>query len=313
MEFGDPIVGTTELIREAIQSPNYEAGIAGWIIRRDGTAEFQDIIVRGDIVASELDINNTVFGGEDRGRLRAFFDSVNLNQQLEWRIGQQNIDDFITGGTPSGASQTSPAEIRHEVRGTEGPELELNSGQFNAQGSANISIFGKAWDGSAEAGISLTPAIGGAVFISNSAALVATRMRHEHLETATDLVHVGTGNWSSGDGLIPFTGTYPQSGVITVTVYFRGSIDVANGIIGMLFEIRDTNAAGTLRYDATANGSKRAEFRHPTASTTASGTITQTVDGLPTSGTMFIRPMYIATNAANATYAHRTMELVPSP
>lgn len=54
MEFGNPIVGTEDLIRTAIKSPNYEAGVAGWIIRQDGTAEFLDIIARGNITADSI-------------------------------------------------------------------------------------------------------------------------------------------------------------------------------------------------------------------------------------------------------------------
>lgn len=48
--FSNPIVGGTVLIRPAIQSPNYAAGSAGWSINQDGSAEFNDVSVRGDVV-----------------------------------------------------------------------------------------------------------------------------------------------------------------------------------------------------------------------------------------------------------------------
>lgn len=47
MEFGNPIVGLEELIRSAIKSGDYEAGVTGWRIARDGSAEFSTIVIRG--------------------------------------------------------------------------------------------------------------------------------------------------------------------------------------------------------------------------------------------------------------------------
>lgn len=49
MPYSNPIVGGNTLIREAIQSKNYVTSLSGWIIRRDGTAEFADTIIRGTI------------------------------------------------------------------------------------------------------------------------------------------------------------------------------------------------------------------------------------------------------------------------
>lgn len=47
MPFSNPIVGGTTLIRPAIHSPDYEPGVAGWTINKDGTAEFNDVVFRG--------------------------------------------------------------------------------------------------------------------------------------------------------------------------------------------------------------------------------------------------------------------------
>lgn len=50
MAFRNPIVAGNTLVRNAIQSPNFLAGSAGWIIRRDGTAEFNSAVFRGTVV-----------------------------------------------------------------------------------------------------------------------------------------------------------------------------------------------------------------------------------------------------------------------
>jgi len=49
--FRNAIVAGINLIREAIQSPNYEPGVAGWTINKDGTSEFAEATVRGMVVA----------------------------------------------------------------------------------------------------------------------------------------------------------------------------------------------------------------------------------------------------------------------
>lgn len=46
IEFENAILAGVTLIREAIQSQNYEAGAAGWQIASDGAAEFSDLTIR---------------------------------------------------------------------------------------------------------------------------------------------------------------------------------------------------------------------------------------------------------------------------
>jgi hypothetical protein len=52
MAFSNPIVGGEggELKRDSIKSPNYIPNVQGWSINRDGTAEFNDVTVRGDLL-----------------------------------------------------------------------------------------------------------------------------------------------------------------------------------------------------------------------------------------------------------------------
>jgi len=50
MGYGNPVVGGTNLVREAINSPNFVAGSTGWSINKDGSAEFNNIVIRGGTV-----------------------------------------------------------------------------------------------------------------------------------------------------------------------------------------------------------------------------------------------------------------------
>ncbi len=54
MPFTNPILGGTSLVRPAIQSPNYVSGSTGWAVKSDGTAEFNSVTARGNIVAGSV-------------------------------------------------------------------------------------------------------------------------------------------------------------------------------------------------------------------------------------------------------------------
>lgn len=74
MPFSNPIVGGQgTLIRNAIQSPDYVAGVSGWAIKKDGSAEFNDATVRGVFVTGAaggtttyVEITDSVTGSEIR-------------------------------------------------------------------------------------------------------------------------------------------------------------------------------------------------------------------------------------------------------
>lgn len=52
MPFRNPIMGGGVLVRDSMQSENFVTGLSGWIIRRDGTWEFSNGIVRGELIVT---------------------------------------------------------------------------------------------------------------------------------------------------------------------------------------------------------------------------------------------------------------------
>jgi hypothetical protein len=50
---GNPVVGSTILRRPAIQSPDYVPGTSGWAINADGTAEFNNMTLRGTVIVGD--------------------------------------------------------------------------------------------------------------------------------------------------------------------------------------------------------------------------------------------------------------------
>src|SRR5512144_693762 len=55
--WGNPIVGGTILRRPAIQSPNFVTGSTGWNIAADGSAEFNDLTIRGTFFGTDFEVN----------------------------------------------------------------------------------------------------------------------------------------------------------------------------------------------------------------------------------------------------------------
>lgn len=53
------MVGGTVLRRAAIQSPNYVAGVSGWTVNQDGSAEFNNLTIRGVFKGTHFEIDQT--------------------------------------------------------------------------------------------------------------------------------------------------------------------------------------------------------------------------------------------------------------
>lgn len=49
-----PIVGGTVLIIEQVQSQNYVAGVAGWVIKANGDIEINNLVARGSLIAGPV-------------------------------------------------------------------------------------------------------------------------------------------------------------------------------------------------------------------------------------------------------------------
>jgi hypothetical protein len=54
MQFQDELAAGVVLVRPALQSPDYTPGVSGWAIKIDGSAEFNNVVIRGGTVVSGL-------------------------------------------------------------------------------------------------------------------------------------------------------------------------------------------------------------------------------------------------------------------
>lgn len=142
-----------------------------------------------------------------------------------------------------------------------------------------------------------------AAAVETALAGILTGLRHQFIQTQTDVTTSTTANYVSNAGGVTITGTYPKSGIVAVAV--GGQPDSGDGFLA--FEIRDTNSAGTLRHAAADTEAMR------NGSATGPNAVNLTVvTGLPTSGPMFVRAMFKAASGAPLWRYHQ-MAVMPSP
>lgn len=106
--FRNPIVGAGDtLIRNAIQSADYAAGVSGWRISRDGDAEFNDVLVRGEVEARNgnafirLDPSapQLAWNPDDTAYIDGFLNFID--------IAGNGVETVITGGRQAGQGAPS--------------------------------------------------------------------------------------------------------------------------------------------------------------------------------------------------------------
>lgn len=101
MSFSNPITGGQgALIRPAVKSPNFVTGVSGWTIRRDGSAEFNNVVIRNSIQAGGaiLLYNGTPAAGNLAISLAqsAGVDSFGNSYPAGFQAGDHNGTGFFT-------------------------------------------------------------------------------------------------------------------------------------------------------------------------------------------------------------------------
>lgn len=106
---GNPIVGGTVLRRSAEQSPNFITGVSGWFIGADGSAEFNDLSIRGTFNGVDWQITSQGLffyaGSPTAGNLVA---SIAPNAGTNDGFGNSFPAGFAMGQPGSGQIQLQP-------------------------------------------------------------------------------------------------------------------------------------------------------------------------------------------------------------
>lgn len=106
--FSNPIAGGGgALIRPNLHSDDYVTGVSGWSINKDGTAEFNGILIRGTIILGN-GTTNTIILDNVRSALFVYDNSGNLVESVAAVGGTDSLgNNYVAGfgtydGTPGG-------------------------------------------------------------------------------------------------------------------------------------------------------------------------------------------------------------------
>lgn len=132
----------------------------------------------------------------------------------------------------------------------------------------------------------------------------------------TRIVTVETTTFTDSQTYIPLDGLeitmdYPPSGIVKVEMFLRANSDTVGGGALLGFEIRDNDENGTVRVEPDTRQSAWVNDVR-TASTANVSAYVGGVEGLPTSGTMFVRGM-IRSNPSGTTASFQGESLVVTP
>lgn len=104
--FRNNILAGTALVRDAIKSSNYVTNTSGWIVRKDGTAEFADVTLRGGLIVTNSARSSNYAANTAGWILRSngtaeFNNDMEINGSLQIRqagafdVVGTNVNDFI--------------------------------------------------------------------------------------------------------------------------------------------------------------------------------------------------------------------------
>lgn len=112
MPFTNPVMGGANLVREVMQSPNFVHDVSGWQIARDGSAEFNDLTIRGTINGLDYIINasGVFFYSPSEG-------AGNLVMALAAAAGSDQYGNTYTEGLSFSAGSGSPViQVRPDLK-----------------------------------------------------------------------------------------------------------------------------------------------------------------------------------------------------
>lgn len=222
MGFQNPIVGGTALRIPAIQSPDYSPGVAGWIIKIDGSAEFNNLTIRGEFIGNDFIINSSgifLYGGTPAlGNLTGSWTSA------------AGVDDFGNAYQSGLSLYASDGVINFSVSG--GDTISTWTDTVNGS-MIEIGV------GGGSAGQSFTPPAGPAagwqsagfaaaisnVFGANTAQFAISGAYNQAHASTPSLIFFGSSDSSASNRLDLNTQLFRVSGNLSV-----GTVDIGAGI-----------------------------------------------------------------------------------
>lgn len=133
--FNNPVVGALNLIRKAIRSPDYQAGVSGWSINQDGSAEFNNAGFRGDVtVGSATGKQVHIYNNAGVGTVEFLNnDSATETSRAKFTAGLGSSSDgnvsvvnMASGSQSNHATSTFTIASASQISGSVKPFMQFN-------------------------------------------------------------------------------------------------------------------------------------------------------------------------------------------
>lgn len=176
--FANPLVGGGgALVYPALHSPNYSPGVAGWTVKKDGSAEFNNLVVRGTFNGTDFVINaagtfvysgtpaagnllasmapaagTDSFGNAYLSGVAAYGTALHLFAELaggDLSLGSQNASSKITN--------VAVIQLIDALLNGIAPELKLTSPLTSAGNGSSLILSGESQNGAQPATWALSP------------------------------------------------------------------------------------------------------------------------------------------------------------
>lgn len=294
MKFEEVIVGGTTLVIPAIQSPDYDPGVSGWQVNIDGSAEFNNVQVRGDLITGTS--TDYVKVSAAPSPHVEFMSSAVAVDAPGWLGFEDNGSDTFKLEAPaftgSGVGSTISFDPSGALFDVVNGNLDLATviGEIRMR-SATIRMGGN----SAPNQVILDP---------NNNTIVAYGMdRGRGLENYVNVTASTALSASETIGITSGTVNFEVGRAYEITLHYQGSGNTANDQVG--FRLRRSTVGGNSLFDSLRTNTLKA------ASDIVNGETTQIVTPSSAISTVIVGTVYRATgagtvqwfaNAANPTW-----------
>ena len=211
MGFANSVIGgAAALIRAAIKSPNYVLGAAGWTINKDGSAEFNNLAIRGTFNGTDYVMNSS--------GLFIYTPTEAAGNLAESSASAAGTDQFLNNYVPGHATYDN---VNGVAASLDAGLVQFYTGSLAGGWTAAGSVAG---DPSGD--ILLTPKAGRAVLTANS----TLDNGSGNMSVAGTLTVNGSPNTSTNG--LPNGGIQGTSGAAsagTAHTHAPGSYSVTNG------------------------------------------------------------------------------------
>jgi hypothetical protein len=263
--FSNPIIGGGgDLVFPDIQSPNYLTGVSGWRVNKDGTAEFQNIILPSGSGGAVIYITDIAPVGANIGDL--WFDSSNGYLLNQWNGSAWIPAALGTNAIAAGAITSGQIAAGAIVAGL------IAAGAIDGTTINGMTINGNIITA---ADVIISAGDGGLFVYSSGGPIVKTFTSSGTWTAPTGVTAVSAECWGGGAGGSTAGATVT---VVTKTVNGSGTIPIPAGVTSVKAECWGAGGSGGAPLNAGGGGAEGGEYAcEPNLAVTPSSNLPYTV------------------------------------